>query len=600
VKAKLRRLAWLLPFVTALALYSPMRHAGFVWDDAGIFGGWLTQFDSLEDYLAASWVAERGAPTGTMARQHFYPLARLSLKLDERIGDALVDPTRPLLDPARARVPHATTVLVHALDSLLVTLLAWQLLSGLHLRARGALAAGMIFAAHPIHAESVCFIIGRTDSLATLFLIPGVLCALRYRERGDRLALLGAPVCFLLALLCKEVAVTQLVLLPLLYRFAPYGGRAFGVREPTAGDGPPRPSGWHLVGPHAAAFAVYLLLRGAVSGSAGMPFPHDPLLLVQRAPAALAYYLKQALVPWPQFPFVTELPGAAFTAAVLLVWAVVLLGSVRAWRRGLPIFLVANAWFAVTLAPAFLMTGELSVVPLAERYLYLPSVALALGLGALLALGGERPRLRRPTAAAAVALLLAYGAATLSQTRVWQSDVGFWERVVRDEAAARHPTPWFNLGLAYQQAARPVEALEALQRAVRDLPGDAHALWPRQVMAGIRLERGIEAFRRRDLEAVLEETAVAEGLLLEVERLSVDQPFDPLERAKVRFLRASALQRLAGRRDTPLLEQARADALAAMALGPERDEALALVRASEAALAEARAGRGEDAGADRR
>jgi hypothetical protein len=104
----------------------------------------------------------------------------------------------------------------------------------------------MIFAAHPIHAESVCFIIGRTDSLATLFLIPGVLCALRYRERGDRLALLGAPVCFLLALLCKEVAVTQLVLLPLLYRFAPYGGRAFGVREPTAGDGPPRPSGWHL------------------------------------------------------------------------------------------------------------------------------------------------------------------------------------------------------------------------------------------------------------------------------------------------------------------------------------------------------------------
>jgi hypothetical protein len=380
----------------------------------------------------------------------------------------------------------------------------------------------MIFAAHPIHAESVCFIIGRTDSLATLFLIPGVLCTLRYRERGDRLALLGAPLCFLLALLCKEVAVTQLVLLPLLYRLAPYGGRAIGVREPTGGDGL-RPSGWHLVGPHAAAFAVYLLLRGAVSGSAGTPFPHDPLLLVQRAPAALAYYLKQVLVPWPQFPFVTELPGAGFTAAVLLLWAVVLLGSVRAWRRGLPIFLVANAWFAATLAPAFLMTGEFSVVLLVERYLYLPSVALALGLGALLALGGQGPRLRGPTAAAAAALLLAYGAATLAQTRVWQSDVGFWERVVRDEAAARQPTPWFNLGLAYQQAARPVEALEALQRAVRDLPGDAHALWPRQVMASIRLERGIEAFRRRDLEAVLEETAVAEGLLLEVERLSVDQ-----------------------------------------------------------------------------
>jgi len=597
VTAKSRRLAWLLPFVTVLALYSPMRHAGFVWDDAAIFGGWLAEFESLEDYLAAPWVAERGSPSQTMARQHFYPMARLSLKLDQWIGDALVDPGRPRLDPVRARVPHATTILVHALVSLLVTLLAWRLLSGWPLRAWGALAAGMIFAAHPIHAESVCFIIGRTDSLATLFLIPGLLCALRYRERGDRLALLGAPLCFLLALFCKEVAAAQLVLLPLLYRLAPYAGGATGVREK---EPEPRSSGWYLAMLHAAALAVYLLLRGAVSGSAGIPFPADALLIIQRSPAVLAYYLKQVLIPWPQFSFVTQLPGAGFTVVVLLLWAAVLLLSVRAWRRGLPIFLLANAWFAATLAPAFLVTGELSVVLLAERYLYLPSLALALGLGALLALGGQRQRLRAPTAAAAAALLVAYGAGTLAQTRVWQSDVGFWERVVRDEAAAGHPTPWFNLGLAYQQAARPDEALVALQRAVHDLPGDAHTLWPRQVMAAIRLERGIEAFQSGDLEGVLEETALAEELLLEVERLRGDQPFDPLERAKVRFLRASALQHLAGRRDLQLLERARADALAATALQPERDEARKLLRASRAALGEVPAKRGEEIGAELR
>jgi hypothetical protein len=116
-------------------------------------------------------------------------------------------------------------------------------------------------------------------------------------------------------------------------------------------------------------------------------------------------------------------------------------------------------------------------------------------------------------------------------------------------------------------------------------------------MAAIRLQRGIEAFQRSDLKGVLEETTLAEELLLEVERLRGDQPFDPLERAKVRFLRASALQRLAGSRDLQLLERARTDAAAAMALRPERDEALDLLRASEAALAEARAERGEQAGA---
>jgi protein O-mannosyl-transferase len=97
---------------------------------------------------------------------------------------------------------HAHNLALHGANSGLFFLL----LSGIPALAPFALPAAAIFAAHPVHAESVAPITGRTDPLGFFF----VLLAAHALARGRR-TLAGAA--FLLALGAKE---SSLALLPLL------------------------------------------------------------------------------------------------------------------------------------------------------------------------------------------------------------------------------------------------------------------------------------------------------------------------------------------------------------------------------------------------
>jgi hypothetical protein len=96
-----------------------------------------------------------------------------------------------------------TNVALHALIACLV----WALLRKL-LRARlPALAGALLFAAHPIHAESVAGVVGRSELLALAFSLGGILLHLRGRA-GRPGSYPAASLCFLLGFLCKEIALT--------------------------------------------------------------------------------------------------------------------------------------------------------------------------------------------------------------------------------------------------------------------------------------------------------------------------------------------------------------------------------------------------------
>src|SRR5437762_2792653 len=73
---------------------------------------------------------------------------------------------------------------------------------------RVALAAGALFALHPLHTEAVAGLVGRADVLATLL---GALAWWLHRRRVPAATLL-APLCLGGALLAKESAV---LILPL-------------------------------------------------------------------------------------------------------------------------------------------------------------------------------------------------------------------------------------------------------------------------------------------------------------------------------------------------------------------------------------------------
>jgi len=101
---------------------------------------------------------------------------------------------------------HAVNIVLHAAASVLVVLLVEALLADGVL----ALAAGLLFAAHPVHTEAVTGIVGRAEVLSALFLLLALWVQARdygVLGRGPRVGLPLALLAYFCALGAKETAI---------------------------------------------------------------------------------------------------------------------------------------------------------------------------------------------------------------------------------------------------------------------------------------------------------------------------------------------------------------------------------------------------------
>ncbi|MCR9244884.1 MAG: tetratricopeptide repeat protein [bacterium] len=160
----------------ALLVYSPALGGGFLWDDTD----WIRDNAALQSWngLWRIWF-EPGAVI------QYYPLTYTSWWLDARCFD---------LDPA---VMHVENVLLHALNATLLTALLRRLELPL------AIGAGAIFLLHPVHVESVAWLVERKNTLSTAFYLGSALGWLSWLEHGGARRLALAATTFLLALLAK-------------------------------------------------------------------------------------------------------------------------------------------------------------------------------------------------------------------------------------------------------------------------------------------------------------------------------------------------------------------------------------------------------------
>jgi tetratricopeptide (TPR) repeat protein len=143
-----------------------------------------------------------------------------------------------------------------------------------------------------------------------------------------------------------------------------------------------------------------------------------------------------------------------------------------AWRwwaaptDGTPLY--ALAWLGVTLAPSLAIVWKIPDVPVAERYLYLPSVGGCLLAGwaaARVWSATSSPARHAALAAGVTVVLLAALTLTVRRNVVWHDDIALWTdteaKSVISGMAAR------DLGTAYQQAGRAADARAAFERALR-------------------------------------------------------------------------------------------------------------------------------------
>ncbi len=105
---------------------------------------------------------------------------------------------------------HLTNLILTCACSLFVALIASELCGafGNRMRAATAIWAALLFAAYPLHVESVAWVIGRVDLLCTLFYLASLYYFLRLRLIEESSYLWLAAGCFVLSLCSKEMAVT--------------------------------------------------------------------------------------------------------------------------------------------------------------------------------------------------------------------------------------------------------------------------------------------------------------------------------------------------------------------------------------------------------
>jgi tetratricopeptide (TPR) repeat protein len=363
---------------------------------------------------------------------------------------------------------HVVNVLLHGGVTVLVVLLLGRLLPP-----TAAFLAGLLFAVHPVHVEAVANVVGIAELLAAFFFL--LACVLiqgdREKMRSWRLAL--ALLCFALAVLSKESAITLpgvVFLLDSSRRDLGFGALGAYLRNRW-----PLYLGMVLVA--AGALGGRYLVLGAVA-KAFPPFGAQLLEEIPRIWTVAATWLHLFRLMF--FPLNLSADYGPAVIPVFLGWNLenglgaalvltTLVFSLLSWRRGPmdPGRLSTRTvgwgvvWFFITLSPTsnlFFLSGIL----LAERTLYLPSVGfVAAAAWLFLALYRERPRVAQVLVLAALCLL---ALRSWTRTPTWKTNLDVFHTLAEEHPESGR-AQW-ALADTYWAINRMPEAFQAYRAAL--------------------------------------------------------------------------------------------------------------------------------------
>ena len=444
-----RRPSWPALLVACVAVASSALTLGndLVLDDPPLVA-YVERLDregGLRRVLTADFRLWPTAPLG-----YYRPVVLVSLWLDARA---------PLPSPWAY---HATNVVLHATSSVLVFLVARALVRS----APAALIAGLLFAVHPVHVESIALIAGRTDLWAAVFVLAAALMWARTAGDGrpaTPATLIAGGLAVALAALSKEVGFLAPIALAgwCLLRT---GGRGHWREAVLAG----RP--WLLTwaGGALVALAIRWLvadLGGTVSSSAA---PADPGLL----PGLWARYLRMLAIPWPLNAYYLPEQVALDTVTASAALGVLAVAALCSTRRSAGVGLLALVWMAVFLLPVAAIR-PLNAAVFAERYLYLPSAGFCLLAGYVLGRAGGDTFPQSVRVLGAVALVAAAAGLSMVRIREWRDPISFYATLVR--TSPRYAGAYEGLGQAMDRRGLRDGAVAAYRQALRIDPGRASA-----------------------------------------------------------------------------------------------------------------------------
>ena len=372
---------------------------------------------------------------------------------------------------------HLVNLILHVLTGVAVLILLGQIFrrAGLAADRRdlAALLAAAVWLVHPLHPQTVSYIVQRQTVMASCLMLWTLVAYLAAREAGEpkrRWILYGlAGLAFLAAAGSKEIAIIipALVLIFELYFFQDFSF-AFLRRRPLA-----------------LAIAILLLVLGLVfflrpemQAKIFEGYGHYPFTLSQRLltePRVLIQYL--GLILWPVWSRITLEHDPAISTSLFHPWTtgpaicfwLGLVGGAFAATRRRSLLSLAVWWYLLNLVL------ESSFIPLDlmfEHRLYLASLALMVPLAAGIVLRARKAPWATMGLAAVILLLLAN---TILRNQVWQTDLGLWRDCVGkvpDQAR-----PYLALGKIYKEKGLPDRAIQYWNMALKRNPQFSEAYY---------------------------------------------------------------------------------------------------------------------------
>jgi tetratricopeptide (TPR) repeat protein len=398
----------------------------------------------------------------------YTPLVFISYALDYRLFG---------LD---SRAFHATNLLLHVLNSLLIYALLY-LLSG---QLSVSFVVAVLFGLHPLHVEAVAWTQGRKDLLFSLFYVAALCCyTLFVQKKQKRSYYILAFVLFVLSLFSKVTAISfPLVIFLVEFYRSKRIDKSSVVRSI----------------PFVIVSAVVLSLAFITNTSAPSPPAENASYLQNLGLFFYAFVFYAAKVFWPvgliarysmnigQYPWQILINLAIFAVMAVFIYL--------AHRRKPETVVFGIAFSILTLAPTlpFHFSGQ----PYADRYMYLPVagllfIAAAMLVSLLSGIPETSPKRRWGAWLPLLLIVVLFGLQTFKLSGVWHDSFSLWTHVL--EKDPKNATAYLKRSEAFDAAGRTDKALDDLARAAQFSPRDPN----------VYNNRGVIYFRQAQYEKAM-------------------------------------------------------------------------------------------------
>ena len=436
-------------------------HLGSLWNRFAMDDNYIILFNPLvhsvsgiwQAFLHPYWPAEYGGKV-------YRPLVVATYAVDWQLNSAMWF--------------HVVNLLWHAGTAMAVTVLARHLSStsagpsGLPEAAppapprtpqHAALAAGLLFAVHPVHVEAIANVIGRAELMAAACAVLAVYAAVVKQSVAWSLVALAT------GLLSKENAAVA----PALIIWA----WTLGLGRPSRATMRRFVVSWVLLAlVYGVARWIILHPYGGYQNLAPVFVGQGHVAVRLTGIAALADLARLLVFPLalrvdysPAERTIVRSLWDVRLALGLVCLALWLFLVVTLWRRRRRIEAFGVGWIGIALLPVANLLFPVGVV-VAERTLYLPSVGLALAFGAWLRNSGRAARAYWGI----LALLVGFGAIRSAvRVPVWRSDLTVTLSIL-DDSPRSYIGP-ARTGALLLASREPQKALAAFQQALAVFEG---------------------------------------------------------------------------------------------------------------------------------